>query len=109
MHGLGPTLRETLRDVDEAYRVGGEEFALVLPATPSEQGLPVAERVRQAVAALVIPVAHQPLQCTVSLGVAEAEPGRQAEKDLFAAADRALYAAKAAGKNCSRLDAGERV
>ena len=109
LRDLGRTLRETLRDVDEAYRVGGEEFALVLPATPSEQGLPVAERVRQAVAALVIPVAHQPLRCTVSLGVAEAEPGRQAEKDLFAAADRALYAAKAAGKNCSRLDAGDRV
>ena len=106
LHALGQTLREALRDVDEAYRVGGEEFALVLPATTSDQGLLVAERVRLAVAGLAVLVGHESLGCTVSLGLAEADAGLDAEKDLFAAADRALYAAKAAGKNCSRLDTG---
>ena len=106
LRGLGRTLRDALRGVDEAYRVGGEEFAVVLPATTGDQGLAAAERLRQAAAGLVVPGAQQPLGCTVSLGAAEAEPGMDAEKDLFAAADRALYAAKEAGKNCSRLDGG---
>ncbi|KHK01402.1 GGDEF/PAS/PAC-domain containing protein [Desulfovibrio sp. TomC] len=106
LRALGQTLGETLRDVDEAYRVGGEEFALVLPATASGQGFQVAERVRLAVAGLTVPFGRESLRCTVSLGLAEADAGVDAEKDLFAAADRALYAAKAAGKNCSRLDPG---
>ena len=66
----------------------------------------MAERVRLAVAGLAVLVGHESLGCTVSLGLAEADAGLDAEKDLFAAADRALYAAKAAGKNCSRLGTG---
>jgi len=106
LRGLGRTLGEALRDVDGAYRVGGEEFAVVLPATAGEQGLAAAERLRLAVAGMAIPAGDESLRCTVSLGAAEAEPDMDAEKDLFAAADRALYAAKAAGKNCSRLEGG---
>ena len=68
--------------------------------------LGVAERMRQAVAGLAVSRPEQTLAITVSLGVAEAGAAMGEEKHLFAAADRALYAAKAAGKNCCRLDDG---
>ena len=108
-HGVGDdvlravagALRAGLRDIDGAYRVGGEEFAVILPATDGISALTAAERLRRAVAALNIPLPDGvgATRVTVSLGAAEADPAMDAEKDLFAAADRALYAAKASGKN----------
>jgi diguanylate cyclase (GGDEF)-like protein len=96
-----------LRDLDAAYRVGGEEFAVLLPATGGTEAMAVAERLRLAVAGLtdLWPDGPGSVRVTVSLGVAEATPAMDAEKDLFATADRALYAAKAAGKNrCALAD-----
>lgn len=108
-HGLGDevlravagALRAGLREVDGVYRVGGEEFAVILPGADGPSALVAAERLRRAVAALDIPLPDGAgaARVTVSLGAAEAEPAMDAEKELFAAADRALYAAKAAGKN----------
>ncbi|EKO41072.1 MAG: diguanylate cyclase (GGDEF) domain-containing protein [Solidesulfovibrio magneticus str. Maddingley MBC34] len=108
-HGMGDevlravagALRASLREVDGVYRVGGEEFAVILPGADGPSALAAAERLRRAVAALDIPLPDGAgaARVTVSLGAAEAEPAMDAEKELFAAADRALYAAKAAGKN----------
>lgn len=108
-HGVGDdvlravagAIRTGLRDIDGAYRVGGEEFAVILPATDGVSALTAAERLRRAVAALNIPLPDGvgATRVTVSLGASEADPAMDAEKDLFAAADRALYAAKASGKN----------
>lgn len=95
-------LRGAVRDMDIAARFGGEEFAVLLPDTQGEAALVVAERVRQAVRDAVVKYEGKPLSVTVSQGVAEATVEDNAET-LVARADEALYAAKAAGRNCTRL------
>ena len=76
-----------------AARYGGEEFALLLPDATPEGARRVAESVRRAVAAGTTP------KVTVSAGVATVRPGAGAEPDLISEADRALYAAKRAGRD----------
>jgi diguanylate cyclase (GGDEF)-like protein len=87
----------TLRATDLLARYGGEEFALLLPDTPPEGGRVLAERVRAAVEAHPWP--KRPV--TASFGVASLGGGRDAAaaRTLLADADRALYAAKRAGRN----------
>jgi diguanylate cyclase (GGDEF)-like protein len=87
---------------DRFARYGGEEFAVVLPHTELAGAIEAAERIRAAVAALGIP---HPVgkggRVTVSVGVAAANPAEGGSTaDLIAAADRQLYEAKAAGRNC---------
>jgi diguanylate cyclase (GGDEF)-like protein len=100
-------LRETarcmgreVRETDLVARLGGEEFAMLLPEANLETGRLVAERVRQAIAALSIPVEDpvRAIQVTASLGLAEARPGLDTLKTLLKRADEALYRAKLAGR-----------
>jgi diguanylate cyclase (GGDEF)-like protein len=92
-------LQETVRDVDLAGRWGGEEFLLILPGTDLEGGAQVAERIRVALARRIVLAADgTPMPVTASFGVAATPPARTGS-ELFAAADRALYEAKGAGKN----------
>lgn len=84
-----------LRGEDMLARVGGEEFALILPETGAEDAVEAAERVRLAVAGLREPGLPR---VTISAGVAELADAPSPER-LFAAADRALYAAKRAGRD----------
>jgi diguanylate cyclase (GGDEF)-like protein len=94
-------LREQSREIDEPARYGGEEMAVALPQTDLEGAYVIAERVREAVAALKIPRLDGAgkLRVTVSCGVASSiDAGKDA---LVADADAALYAAKHAGKNRS--------
>jgi diguanylate cyclase (GGDEF)-like protein len=90
LRGVAVVFERTLREIDTAGRWGGEEFVAILPGTSREGAALVAERLRAAVAAQ--PIAE--LRVTASFGVADT-----AADDLFAAADGALYRAKAAGKN----------
>ena len=92
-------LRACSRDVDEPARYGGEEMAVILPQTDLEGAYQAAERVRRAVETLEVPRldGEGMLQVTASLGVAATT--RAGRQDLVAAADRALYEAKHAGKN----------
>ncbi|SEO68599.1 diguanylate cyclase (GGDEF) domain-containing protein [Trujillonella endophytica] len=92
---LARRLRTSLRATDVAYRVGGEEFVLLLPGRDVDDAVRVAERVRQAVAAS--PVAGLPI--TVSAGVASVRGDTCTLAEVLREADRALYAAKAAGRN----------
>jgi diguanylate cyclase (GGDEF)-like protein len=90
-------LLEGVRSQDVVCRYGGEEFALILPGTEGEQAMAVAESLRYA-------VEHarggMPSGVTISVGVASTQDGDiHGVNDLFRAADRALYAAKAAGRN----------
>ncbi len=100
---IGQVLRASSREIDVAARYGGEELALVLPGTDLDGAFNLSERVRAAIAALEIPLPGEdtPLRVTASLGVAELPGTSRDERTLVAAADEALYAAKAAGKNRS--------
>jgi diguanylate cyclase (GGDEF)-like protein len=96
---IARAMREQIRETDYLARYGGEEFVLLLPQTSLEGGSALAEKVRGAVEALAAPVIGPSgrVQVTVSIGLsAYAKGGPQA---TFDAADRALYEAKAAGKN----------
>ena len=95
----------TLRITDLSGRVGGEEFAALLPC-PLEEGVIAAERVREAFADSGIVVEDGPVDTTVSIGVAGGPAGTELEV-LLAAADSALYQAKRNGRN--RVQAAEEL
>jgi two-component system cell cycle response regulator len=97
------TLQREARAVDIVARYGGEEFVVVLPETGQEGAVAVAERIRQRVAEQPAEICEQyhGLTVTVSIGVATAMPSHTSvlPDDLVAAADEALYRAKAHGRN----------
>jgi len=94
-----------LRISDLSGRIGGEEFAALL-ACPLEEGVIVAERVREAFEASNIVCEEGPVVTTVSIGVAGGPAGTELEV-LLAAADTALYQAKRSGRN--RVEAAEEL
>jgi diguanylate cyclase (GGDEF)-like protein len=98
---VGRVLRESCREIDEPARYGGEELAVVLPGTDLHGAYLLAERVRQGVESLKLPlmVAEGDIQVTASLGVAALPESADDQDGLVAAADAAMYDAKRAGKN----------
>ena len=94
------TVRRNVRDTDVLARWGGEEFVLLLCDTPAADAVTLMERLRQAVQAMQVPVAQggQPITVTVSIGLARHTPADPLAGTLERA-DRALYAAKAGGRN----------
>ncbi|GLR64245.1 sensor domain-containing diguanylate cyclase [Marinospirillum insulare] len=97
---LAKTLTNTLRDVDICGRIGGEEFAVLLPHTPEEEALEVAERLREALAARKVPLPDgNTLSFTVSVGLALLTTEDQHLDKLMQKADLALYQAKEQGRN----------
>ena len=100
---------QTLREVDLPARIGGEEFAILLPETDLSGGERLAERLRSAVERIrVVDPAGAGVAVTASFGVAEHRSG-WSEADLLRAADAALYSAKVAGKNRVAADARDPV
>ena len=96
---LAAVIRGQLRKPDIPARYGGEEFTIILPETPMQGAIELAERLR------VVVEKHpfqrpggDPLSVTVSIGVA-AFPEIKEKRDLIEAADQALYRAKEAGRN----------
>lgn len=91
---VGNVIQAGTRGIDTDARIGGDEFAVILPETPLERGLEVAERLRAEIAAI-----ETPTRVTASFGVAELPACAQGCDELRAAADAALYEAKRAGRN----------
>lgn len=97
---LAEVCRGLLRGVDHLGRLGGEEFAIMLPETGSHQALEIAQRLCQAVAtAEVLLPAHTSLQFTASIGVASLLESDMQIEALLNRADQALYKAKSEGRN----------
>ena len=99
-------MRKALRAYDLAYRLGGEEFLIILPGGDNDGAAEVAEALRRAIADE--PIAG--LLVTISFGVSASEPGEFAYDDIFAEADLALYRSKQDGRNRVRVSVStERV
>jgi len=95
---LAQLLSEQLRASDLVARVGGEEFALLMPQTELEQAQLICERVRVTVARHRFGTHSQPLNISISVGLAQLEPSDDEER-VLRAADHALYQAKNEGRN----------
>jgi diguanylate cyclase (GGDEF)-like protein len=98
LRAIAAAVKGAVRESDTVARYGGEELAVLLPDTPAEGAATAGEKLRAAVAALQVPAAGEMLSITVSVGIAEMEPGLD-ESRLVARADVALYRAKSLGKN----------
>jgi diguanylate cyclase (GGDEF)-like protein len=100
-------VRITLRKTDLAFRYGGDEFVIALPQTPVAQAVRVVNKLRQAFGAVDFShaIARMEQQPTLSIGVAERSVPQNVItlQNLLAAADQALYDAKAANRNCVRV------
>ncbi len=96
---LAAALSATFRDVDVVARVGGEEFAVLLPSTDLAGAAAVANRLRTLVEKTEVMVDGEPIRYTVSAGVAAMDDSLSGLDGLMKRADQALYTAKARGRN----------
>jgi diguanylate cyclase (GGDEF)-like protein len=99
---LTKLVTRTTRSTDIVCRYGGEEFIVLMPEAGREEGVAMAERLRQEISRMTIVTAGGTLSLTVSLGVSELLPEDENLESLIARADRAMYQAKAAGRNTVR-------
>ena len=96
---LADILRGTLRESDLLGRLGGEEFAAILPETQLDEAETAAQRIRREVMKSRLPYGDRDIRLTVSIGVACARDGVPDAKELLRRADMAMYRAKDAGRN----------
>jgi diguanylate cyclase (GGDEF)-like protein len=101
---VGQRIRHVLRRSDVRCRYGGDEFLVVLPETGETGALRVAEWLRTEIEEIEVQTAER-IHLSVSVGVATAQAGEMTGRALIDRADRALYEAKAAGRNCVRAAA----
>jgi diguanylate cyclase (GGDEF)-like protein len=102
------TVCTEIRSADMVGRYGGDEFIILLPQTSTQEVLPLAERISEKVTALSIETDKGPLAVSLSIGITQtvhegmSDPGYEPDtvENLLLRADRALYAAKQAGRNC---------
>ena len=96
---LANCFQGSLRTSDYAFRIGGEEFAILLPDSDLDAALSTAERIRRTVDQTVFKTAKSDVKVTISLGAASLMSSHCGMDDLIAAADSALYRAKQRGRN----------
>ena len=101
LKGIAKVFRSHLRHYDVPARFGGEEFCILLPETPVEEALEIAERIRKAVSETPFEVetSSQPIRATVSIGVAAFPRDGVDANELIHQADLAVYRAKLQGRN----------
>ena len=96
---VADAIRASLREYDVPARFGGDEFAVLMPETTLPEAMAVAERIRRGVEAIVLKSGDGTVPASVSIGVALFPAHGRTASDLLAAADRAVYQAKALGRN----------
>jgi diguanylate cyclase (GGDEF)-like protein/PAS domain S-box-containing protein len=96
---LSGSVSSLLRAPDIFGRLGGEEFAVILPQTGIEEGAEVAERLRTALAGLRVDVGDETVAFTVSMGLTQVRAGDKTVEEVLNRADEALYKAKRMGRN----------
>src|SRR5205085_9920689 len=101
LKGIAEVFRAQLRNYDVPARFGGEEFSILLPETPPDHALEIAERIRRAVAERTFDVetSSEPIRATVSIGVAGFPHDGMDANELIHQADLAVYRAKLQGRN----------
>jgi len=99
LRGVVTSIKDLLRDSDLFARIGGEELVVLMPETGLEAGRLVAERLRAAIESAEYPIPGRTLTVTASFGLAVSAVPAEPLNELMERADRALYAAKAAGRN----------
>lgn len=92
-------LRESARSTDISGRYGGEEFGVILTATELEGAVKFSERLRTNAEQLEVAVGEERIRFTISLGIAELNPGFETYLQWLECADKALYASKEGGRN----------
>ena len=97
---ISSAIRGSIRLEDTVARMGGEEFAILLPDTKLEGALATAEKIRSAIEALEISNSDKPVKTTMSFGVSSSEASPLSIDDLYGRADEALYTSKGNGRNC---------
>ncbi|MFJ3524590.1 GGDEF domain-containing protein [Pseudomonas sp. NPDC090203] len=95
---VADSIKDRLRNIDQVFRFGGEEFLIVLTNTARDSAALVGERLRNAALQLTYPVNGRAVELTVSLGCSTLLPGESPDS-LLRRADSALYAAKRQGRN----------
>jgi diguanylate cyclase (GGDEF)-like protein len=106
---IGIIMKNTIREADQAFRYGGDEFAILLPQTSMEAAYKVSERIRQQTFAR-IEIGSSPI--SISLGISSWPADGVSPNDIISAADVALYQAKRSGGNrtqCSSVNLKPKV
>ena len=102
LRSITKPVTNTLRPLDLFSRTGGEEFLVLLPAVQLEEAAIIAERIRHAVAGIVVEASGARINVAISLGVAQWD-GNESLQRLVSRVDQAMYDAKNAGRNCVRI------
>jgi len=98
LHTVAQHLQQNIRETDFLARYGGEEFVIIMPGTRVDEGLGVAEKLREEVQNCGFHYRGEAVQVTISCGVAEYS-GDDTPRSVFEKADAAMYRAKSAGRN----------
>lgn len=99
LRDLAEVIAENVREMDTAARVGGEEFAVLLPSTDGPGAVALAQRLCDAVRRRLVPTDGEPIRYTISAGVSSMREGTAGLDALLKQADVALYAAKRSGRD----------
>ena len=98
---LAQTLKQSLRSMDTAARIGGEEFAVILPECSPEDALIAGARIHAGLNPLIVSIGNETLRLTTSVGLVWADPQDPVDsKTLVSQADREMYRAKRSGRGC---------
>jgi diguanylate cyclase len=98
---VSKALAKRLREVDFVARYGGEEFVIIMPHTPLANAIKTLDKIRAAIASLAFRFRDEPVRISLSFGLTQVDKDDQAQT-VFARADKALYMAKQAGRNCCK-------